>query len=195
MDLRCHIPWLCWELFFLMLCMCCMHKRNSFNLNLTISSNYVLIMLMLMSICVYDPGGYWWLFAYSTWTTTIVSFNFSVSLILAQFTIFDIFRALNFRSCFAALNDIFLAIRFQAISFKSHFQLYSSEISFQRGTFTSNVDSMTKLRPREVGYPSNPNGAHKLLVLHLLRLGFWFFRVFYYCSIIKSPLSLIVTQF
>ena len=53
---------------------------------------------------------------------------------------------------------------------------------------------MTKLRPREVGYPTNRNGAHKLLVLHLLGLGFWLFKVFSYCSIIKRPLSLIVTQ-
>jgi hypothetical protein len=35
-----------------------------------------------------DPGGYWWPLAYSTWTHTIVSFSFSVSLIVAQFTIF-----------------------------------------------------------------------------------------------------------
>ena len=54
---------------------------------------------------------------------------------------------------------------------------------------------MTKLRPREVGCPTNPNGAHKLLVFHLLGLGFWMFRVFHCFSIIKRPLSLIVTQF
>ena len=43
-----------------------------------------------------------------------------------------------------------------------------------------NEDHMTKLRPREVGCPTNPNGAHKILVLHLLRLGFWLFRVLSY---------------
>jgi hypothetical protein len=34
-----------------------------------------------------DSGGYWWPSAYSTWTHTIVSFSFSVSLTVAQFTI------------------------------------------------------------------------------------------------------------
>ena len=38
-----------------------------------------------------DPGGYWWPPTYSTWTPTIVSFNFLVSLIVAQFTIFGSF--------------------------------------------------------------------------------------------------------
>jgi hypothetical protein len=38
-----------------------------------------------------DPGGYWCPLAYSTWTSTIVSFNFLVSLIVAQFTIFGNF--------------------------------------------------------------------------------------------------------
>ena len=35
-----------------------------------------------------DPRGYWWPPTYSTWTPTIVSFSFPVSLIIAQFTIF-----------------------------------------------------------------------------------------------------------
>ena len=56
-----------------------------------------------------DPGGYWWPPTYSTWTPTIVSFSFSVSLIVAQFTIFGSFRVLNFWSHFEALNDIFSA--------------------------------------------------------------------------------------
>ena len=46
---------------------------------------------------------------YSTWTPTIVSFNFPVSLIVAQFTIFGNFRVLNFQSRFEALNDVFSA--------------------------------------------------------------------------------------
>ena len=46
---------------------------------------------------------------YSSWTPTIVSFSFSVSLIVAQFTIFGSFWVLNFRSRFEALNDVFLA--------------------------------------------------------------------------------------
>ena len=50
----------------------------------------------------------------------------------------------------------------------------SNEISY-----IPNIDNMTKLQPREVGCPTNPNGAHKLLVFHLLELGFWLFRVFH----------------
>ena len=57
----------------------------------------------------FDRGGYWWPPTYSTWTPTIISFNFPVSLIVAQFTIFGSFRVLNFWSRFEALNDIFLA--------------------------------------------------------------------------------------
>ena len=56
-----------------------------------------------------DPGGYWWPPTYSTWTPTIVSFSFPISLIVAQFTIFGSFWVLNFRSRFEALNDIFSA--------------------------------------------------------------------------------------
>ena len=37
---------------------------------------------------------------------------------------------------------------------------------------------MTKLRPPEVGYQNNPNGAHKLLAFHLLGLGFLLFMFF-----------------
>ena len=57
----------------------------------------------------FDPGGYWWPPTYSTWTPTIVSFNFLVSLIVAQFTVFGSFRVLNFRSRFEALNNVFSA--------------------------------------------------------------------------------------
>jgi len=38
-----------------------------------------------------DLSGYWWPPAKSTWTPTIVSFSFPVSLIVAQFTIFSSF--------------------------------------------------------------------------------------------------------
>jgi hypothetical protein len=55
-DLRCQMPWLCWELLFSMLCMLCMNKGSSLNLDLMISGNYVMIMIMLMLyiyICMY----------------------------------------------------------------------------------------------------------------------------------------------
>ena len=65
---------------------------------------------LLHILCgIFDPGGYWWPLAYSTWTPTIVSFNFLVSFIVAQFTMFGSFGVLNFRSCFEALNDVFSA--------------------------------------------------------------------------------------
>ena len=47
------MPWLCWELFFSMLCMLSIDKGSSLNLDLMISSNYVVIMIMMMSIYVY----------------------------------------------------------------------------------------------------------------------------------------------
>lgn len=53
MDLRRHMPWLCWELLFSMLCICFTHIGSSLNLEFMISSRYVVIMIMLMSICVY----------------------------------------------------------------------------------------------------------------------------------------------
>ena len=56
-----------------------------------------------------DPRGYWWPPTYSTWTPTIISFSFLVSLIVAQFTIFGSCRVLNFWSHFEALNDVFSA--------------------------------------------------------------------------------------
>lgn len=53
MDLRCQIPLVCWELFFLMLCMLLMDKGSSINLDLMLLSNYVVIMIIMMSIYVY----------------------------------------------------------------------------------------------------------------------------------------------
>ena len=46
------MPQLCWELLFSMLHMCCAHKGSSLKLNLMISSNYVVSMIMLVSIYV-----------------------------------------------------------------------------------------------------------------------------------------------
>ena len=57
----------------------------------------------------------------------------------------------------------------------------------------SNGHNITKLQPPEVGFQTNPNEAHELLVLHFLGLGFWLFRVFSYCLIMERPLVLIVT--
>ena len=47
------MPWICWELLFSMLCMCCANKGSSLKLYLRLSGNYVVIMIMLMSLYVY----------------------------------------------------------------------------------------------------------------------------------------------
>ena len=51
MDLRCQILQLCWELLLSILCMLCMDKGISLNLNIMIFGNHVVI--MIMSIYVY----------------------------------------------------------------------------------------------------------------------------------------------
>jgi len=49
------MPWICCELLFSMLRIRCMNKGSYLNLDLMISSNYVVIMIMLMCIyiCMY----------------------------------------------------------------------------------------------------------------------------------------------
>ena len=54
-----------------------------------------------------DLGGCWWPPAYPTWTPTTVSFSFSISLIIAQFTIFGSFLGPELSNRFEALNYIF----------------------------------------------------------------------------------------
>ena len=50
MDLTYQMPWLSWELLFLMFCM---DKGSSLNLDLMIYGSYVVIMIMFMYIHVY----------------------------------------------------------------------------------------------------------------------------------------------
>ena len=47
------MPWLFWELLFPMLCMLCTYKGSYVNIYPMIPSNYVVVMVMLMSIYVY----------------------------------------------------------------------------------------------------------------------------------------------
>ena len=49
---------------------------------------------------VHDLGGCWWPPAYSTWTPTTVSLSFSVSLIVAQLSIFGSFFGLEILKLF-----------------------------------------------------------------------------------------------
>lgn len=47
------MPWLCWERLFPMLCMLCMNKGSSLNLDLMLLGNYFMIMILLMFKYVY----------------------------------------------------------------------------------------------------------------------------------------------
>ena len=47
------MPWICWESLFSILCMLEIDKGSPLNLYLMISSNYVVIMIMLMYICIH----------------------------------------------------------------------------------------------------------------------------------------------
>lgn len=46
------MPWLCWEQLFSVLCMVCIDKGSSLNLELMLSNCYVIIMIMMMFIYV-----------------------------------------------------------------------------------------------------------------------------------------------
>jgi len=52
MDLKYHMPWLCWELPFSMLCMLCTDKGSSLNLDLMNNGNFVVIMIMIIFIYI-----------------------------------------------------------------------------------------------------------------------------------------------
>ena len=76
-----------------------------------------------------------------------------------------VFRVLNFRSRFEALNDIFWASRLQKISFCFKMDIHGKSCSpwidiSNDVSCASNGNSMPKLRPWEVETPIYPNGAH-----------------------------------
>ena len=74
-----------------------------------------------------------------------------------------VFRVLNFRSCFEALNDIFWENREKRASMDRCFSLkiFSPRTDISNAVwFVSNKDRMPKLHPREVETPIYPNGAH-----------------------------------
>ena len=52
-GLRHQMPWICWVFLFSMFFMLCMDKGSYLNLYLMITSNYVVIVIMLMCIYVY----------------------------------------------------------------------------------------------------------------------------------------------
>ena len=88
------------------------HSRNTipyFQLPLYTNTLFDVNICTIKNQTTIDLGGYWWPPTYSSWTPTIVSFSFPVSLIVAEFTIFGSFRVLNFQSRFEALNNVLLA--------------------------------------------------------------------------------------
>jgi hypothetical protein len=102
-----------------------------------------------------DAGGYRWPPTFSNWVK-IVSWQFGNLLFLS------VFRVLNFRSRFEALNDVFWA----STSGKYHHDtlIYSSNPRIDLSNellCPPNGDCMPKLCPREVDTPNYPNGVHK----------------------------------
>ena len=61
-----------------------------------------------------DPGGCWWPPTYSIWTPTTVFFGiFNFLNCSTTYYFLAVFRVLNFRSHFEALNDVFWGIQGQ----------------------------------------------------------------------------------
>jgi len=110
-----------------------------------------------------DLGGCWWPPAYSTWTPTIISFSFSVSLIVAQYTIFYSFSGPELPEPFWGPKWRFLGTS-ELISVVDQCCIVESCIPWiylsNEVLCASNRDCMPKLRPREVDVPIYPNGAH-----------------------------------
>ena len=149
------------------------------------------------SLVLLIQGGYWWPPAYSTWTPTIVSFSFSISLFVAQFTIFGSFSGPELPKPFWDPKRRFLGKSRATWIVDLCFSLKSCSPRIDLSNkllFVSNGDRMLKLWPWEVDVPIYRNGVHSL-ALHLLGLCFWMFRVFHCFSIINKPCILLVTQF
>ena len=142
---------------------------------------FTFLMYVLSRSFINDPTGYWWPPAYSTWTPTIVSFSFSVSLIVAQFTIFGSFSGPELPEPFWGPKRRFWASNLWRIWFRNGIDIPCQQCSPQIDIFNdvscaSNGDSMPKLRPLEIDVPIYPDEAH-IPVFHLLWLGFWMFGI------------------
>ena len=90
-----------------------------------------------------------------------------------------VFRVLNFRSRFEALNNVFWENGEQHGSMDRccPFQICSPWIDLSNEVwYASNEDRMPKLRPQEVETPIYPNGAHSFGASSP-RLGFGLFRI------------------
>ena len=145
-----------------------------------------------------DPGGYWWPPNYSSWTPTIFSFSFSVSLILAEFTIFGSFRVLNFRSCFEVLNDVF-----SASNGEENISLFQNQYSLFMDVFLEQI-FLTMYHARQMKVVCQSYDPEKLMYqvtqwgphfgVSPPRVRFLDVQGFHCFSILYRPLSLIVTQ-
>lgn len=110
-----------------------------------------------------DPSGCWWPPSYSTWNTTTVSFSFSVSLIVAQFTIFGIFSGPKLLELFWCPKQRFFGEIGANMGLQSMFstqKLYFSDRCLNEVFWVSNGNCMPKLWPREVDVPIYLNAAH-----------------------------------
>ena len=123
--------------------------------------------------------------------------SLSVSLIVAQFTVFSSFSGLELPKPFWGPTQRFLRnmgetwVHGPMLFFKSCI----SQIDLSNELwFMSNEDRTPKLWPQEVDVPIYQNRAHSL-AFHLLGLGFWMFRVYHCFSTINSSSSLIVIEF
>lgn len=82
-----------------------------------------------------DPSGFWWPLIYPTWIPTTVFFSFSVSLIVAQFTIFSSFSGPELPEPFWGPKRRFFGNMGETLAQELMFHfpmLYSSDRSFQR---------------------------------------------------------------
>ena len=112
----------------------------------------------------FNPGGYWWPPTYSTWTPTIVSFSFSISLIVAQFAIFGSFSGPKLPEPFWGPKRCFFRIeRSGTYEFipNSMYLVYGCipwMYIYNDVSCVSNRGSIPNLRPREIDVPSYPTG-------------------------------------
>ena len=117
--------------------------------------------------------------------------SFSVFQFRHNLLFLAVFRVLNFRSRFEALNDIFWVSFYQR-----------NEIRPKSCGPRIELLMMYHVRQTEIVCQSYVPGKLKhqftqtgpiVLALHLLGLGFWMFRVLHCFSIINRPSSLILT--
>lgn len=123
-----------------------------------------------------DPGGYRWPPTYATSSKTIIS--------VWQF--FTIFRVLNFRGHFEALNDIFWLRNGPSNNLRlSHgpiFVLYSSARPFQRSLERPKQRSYAKVMPPRSWNTNLPlRGPQKLLMFDLLGSCLGFLSLYHLC--------------